>query len=88
MMLTKTVRQRVRDGLVTRTMYMDVPPRVEYELTAIGRDLLLHVLRLWAWIAENVNTFKVARERFGAESPSPNRVRQPKKVSIAVLSPD
>ena len=63
-MLTKTLRQLERNGLVTRTMYMEVPPRVEYELTAVGRDLLRRVLPLWAWIAENVSVFKAARERF------------------------
>jgi DNA-binding HxlR family transcriptional regulator len=63
-MLTKTLRQLERNGLVTRTMYMEVPPRVEYELTAIGHELLLRVLPLWTWIAESVGVFKAARERF------------------------
>jgi DNA-binding HxlR family transcriptional regulator len=67
-MLTKTLRQLERDGLLTRTMYMEVPPRVEYELTAVGRDLLLHVLPLWDWIAENLSVFKAARERFDQET--------------------
>jgi DNA-binding HxlR family transcriptional regulator len=70
-MLTKTLRQLERDGLVTRTMYMEVPPRVEYELTATGRELLLHVLPLWTWIVENAGLFKAARERFDKESSKP-----------------
>jgi DNA-binding HxlR family transcriptional regulator len=67
-MLTKTLRQLERDGLVTRTMYLEVPPRVEYELTAVGRALLLHVLPLWDWIAENVSVFKAARKRFNKQT--------------------
>jgi DNA-binding HxlR family transcriptional regulator len=43
---------------------MEVPPRVEYELTALGRELLLRVLPLWTWIVENMAVFKAARERF------------------------
>ncbi len=63
-MLTKTLRQLERDGLVTRTMYMEVPPRVEYELTAAGHELLLRVAPLWTWIVENRKTFKAARDKF------------------------
>jgi DNA-binding HxlR family transcriptional regulator len=63
-MLTKTLRQLERDGLVTRTMYMEVPPRVEYELNATGHELLQRVRPLWTWIVENVTGFKSAREQF------------------------
>jgi DNA-binding HxlR family transcriptional regulator len=63
-MLTKTLRQLERDGLVTRTMYLEVPPRVEYELAPPGRELLLRVLPLWAWVVENVEGFRAARQRF------------------------
>ena len=67
-MLTKTLRQLERDGLVTRTMYMEVPPRVEYELAPPGRELLLRVLPLWTWVVENVERFKAARQRFDRKS--------------------
>ncbi len=63
-MLTKTLRQLEADGLVTRTMYMEVPPRVEYELTALGRELLTQVSPFWAWIVEHVPDFEAARERY------------------------
>jgi DNA-binding HxlR family transcriptional regulator len=67
-MLTKTLRRLERDGLVTRTMYMEVPPRVEYELSATGRELLLRVRPLWTWVVESVALFKAARERFDKRS--------------------
>jgi DNA-binding HxlR family transcriptional regulator len=63
-MLTKTLRHLERDGLVTRTMYLEVPPRVEYAITDFGKELLRHLGPLWAWIAENVVAFQTARERF------------------------
>jgi DNA-binding HxlR family transcriptional regulator len=62
-MLTKTLRKLERDGLVTRTMYPEVPPRVEYELSATGRQLLVHTRLLWTWVIENVEGFKAARKR-------------------------
>ena len=49
-MLTQTLRTLERDGLVTRTVYAQVPPRVEYELTPLGCTLIepLHSIRQWA----------------------------------------
>jgi DNA-binding HxlR family transcriptional regulator len=67
-MLTKTLRRLERDGLVTRTMYMEVPPRVEYELSESGQELLLRVRPLWTWIVESVALFKSARERFDGKA--------------------
>ena len=57
-MLTQTLRKLERDGLVTRTLYPQVPPRVEYEITALGRDLLNQVLPLWRWIVEHLPAFE------------------------------
>ncbi|MEI5676398.1 MULTISPECIES: winged helix-turn-helix transcriptional regulator [Nocardioides] len=53
-MLTRTVRQLERDGLVSRTSYGEVPPRVEYELTPLGRTLLGPAVALAEWaVAHN-----------------------------------
>jgi len=62
-MLTQTLRALERDGLVTRTLYPQVPPRVEYELTPLGGALLVQVRPLWRWIGENLPTFEAARSR-------------------------
>ena len=60
-MLTKCLRELERDGLVTRSVYPEVPPRVEYELTTLGRGLLVQVTPLWFWIASHISDFHVAR---------------------------
>lgn len=48
-MLTVTLRSLERDGLLTRRIYAEVPPRVEYELTNLGKSLLLQVFDLAQW---------------------------------------
>ena len=52
-MLTLTLQQLAQDGIVSRTAYPEVPPRVEYELTCLGRSLLRVVLDLAAWAVDN-----------------------------------
>ena len=52
-MLTRTVRHLERDGLVTRTVFAEVPPRVEYELTAMGRTLIEPAVALAEWAVDN-----------------------------------
>jgi len=52
-MLSLTLRNLERDGLVSRTVYAEVPPRVEYELTAIGRTLIDPAVRLAEWAVEH-----------------------------------
>jgi DNA-binding HxlR family transcriptional regulator len=59
--LTQTLRTLERDGLITRTLYPQVPPRVEYELTALGSDLLVPVASLWRWIAGRLPDFAAAQ---------------------------
>jgi DNA-binding HxlR family transcriptional regulator len=64
--LTKTLRQLERDGLATRQMFLEVPPRVEYTITPLGIELLRQVFPLWFWIARNMVSFHAARSRFDA----------------------
>jgi DNA-binding HxlR family transcriptional regulator len=63
-MLTLTLRGLERDGLVTRTAFPTVPPRVDYTLTPLGRDLLAPVSALGEWALRNQAKIAKARERF------------------------
>ncbi len=63
-MLTTTLRQLERDGLVTREVFPEVPPRVEYELTDLGLSLLEPMQHLVQWIGGNWDSIKQARDRF------------------------
>jgi DNA-binding HxlR family transcriptional regulator len=65
-MLTLTLRGLERDGLVTRTMFPTIPPRVDYELTELGRSLLGPVDALGAWARHNRARIQQARQRFDA----------------------
>ena len=67
-MLTLTLRGLERDGLVTRTVYPTVPPRVDYALTELGRSLLRPVEALGAWARENQPQIEAARHRFDGRS--------------------
>jgi DNA-binding HxlR family transcriptional regulator len=62
--LTKTLRQLERDGLVTREVFPEVPPRVEYEATALGLEMLEQVHPLWMWAVENLGRFQAAQAEF------------------------
>jgi DNA-binding HxlR family transcriptional regulator len=63
-MLTLTLRGLERDGLITRTVFPTIPPRVDYELTPLGRDLLQPVSALGDWAIRNQPKIARARERF------------------------
>ena len=63
-MLTLTLRGLERDGLVTRTVFPIIPPRVDYALTALGRDLLEPVSALGDWALRNQTKIARAREQF------------------------
>jgi DNA-binding HxlR family transcriptional regulator len=62
--LTKTLRALERDGLATRKIFAEVPPRVEYTITPLGIDMLEHVAPLWSWVAKSVSKFRTARVKF------------------------
>jgi len=63
-MLTLTLRGLERDGLVTRTVFPTIPPKVEYELTALGRSLLVPVSGIGLWARQNRAAIQEARQRF------------------------
>ncbi|GFM57168.1 HxlR family transcriptional regulator [Pseudomonas cichorii] len=63
-MLTRSLRQLERDGLISRCDHGEVPPRVDYELTPLGRSFLVHMVPLWTWLLENAEEFRAARGRF------------------------
>jgi DNA-binding HxlR family transcriptional regulator len=63
-MLTTTLRNLERDGFVTRTVYPTIPPRVEYTLTALGRELLAPVHALAQWADDNRYRIDDARRHF------------------------
>ena len=63
-MLTLTVRNLERDGLITRELFPEVPPRVEYELTALGKSLLAPTQALLDWVGNNWPDIKKARGKF------------------------
>ena len=71
-MLTLTLRGLERDGLVTRTVFPTVPPRVDYTLTPLGRDLLAPVSALGAWAIRNQGKIAHAREKFDGAAAGSN----------------
>ena len=63
-MLTLTLRHLERDGLVERTAYLEIPPRVEYRLTPLGRTLLETIHSLIAWTQAHRDEIVAARARY------------------------
>ena len=63
-MLSSTLRNLERDGFVSRTVHATVPPRVDYALTDLGRELLIPVAALGEWAMENACRIEDARERY------------------------
>ena len=72
-MLTLTLRALERDGLVTRTVFPTIPPRVDYELTRLGRSLLEPVSALGLWARKNRTAIAAARGRFDAGGKGPSK---------------
>lgn len=65
-MLTLTVRQLERDGIVTRTVYPEVPPRVEYELTDLGETLFVPARAIADWAVTHLDEIERARAEYDA----------------------
>jgi DNA-binding HxlR family transcriptional regulator len=64
-MLSSTLRVLEADGLVERTIFPEIPPRVEYEITALGSSLLVHIHGLVDWAKENMEDILYSRKQFG-----------------------
>ena len=80
-MLTLTLRGLERDGLATRTVYPTIPPRVEYELTKLGRTLREPVIALAEWARKNLPTMAEARKAYDAGTTAkPSHRRAPRKA--------
>lgn len=62
-MLTQTLRSLERDGLVVRHIYPEIPPKVEYELTDLGVDIMTPMNQLVSWVSKNWNRVRQAQER-------------------------
>jgi len=73
-MLTVTLRQPERDGLVRRTIYAVVPPRVEYALTPLGGTLHETIQAVVVWTETHQNQIAAARSRYDARATSPELV--------------
>ena len=67
-MLTQTLRQMERDGLVHRTVHAVVPPKVEYRLTELGHGLSESFCGVWRWVEANLDAVEAARHAFDARS--------------------
>jgi DNA-binding HxlR family transcriptional regulator len=69
--LTDTLRDLERDGILLRTMYNEMPPRVEYELTPLGQTLRRPLTALGQWAEENIEDVLRAREHYDQRSGPP-----------------
>ncbi len=67
-MLTQTLRQMEREGLVTRTVHPVVPPKVEYRLTELGMSLGAAFCGVWMWAEANLSRVEAARVEFDRRS--------------------
>ncbi|KER72363.1 MULTISPECIES: winged helix-turn-helix transcriptional regulator [Burkholderia] len=67
-MLTLTLKGLERDGLVSRTMYPTIPPRVDYDLTDLGRSLMGPLRALYQWALEHQDEMAMARHTFEQKS--------------------
>jgi DNA-binding HxlR family transcriptional regulator len=66
-MLTQTLRDLERDGLVIRTIYPEIPPRVEYALTPLGKTLCEPLGALGKWASAHIDEVRAAQNRFDAK---------------------
>ena len=63
-MLTVTLKNLQADGLIVRQAYLEIPPRVEYKLTDLGKSLVPHITNLTQWADENMPVIMESRENY------------------------
>jgi DNA-binding HxlR family transcriptional regulator len=85
-MLTLTLRGLERDGLVTRTVHPTVPPRVDYELTKLGRSLRVPLVAVAEWVRANRGSIHAARQVFDSTSTASPSSRQIRRRGPALLT--
>lgn len=86
-MLTLTLRGLERDGLVTRTVYPTIPPRVDYELTRLGRTLREPLVAVADWARRNRPAIVAARRVFDAGGTAkPSHRREPRRAPALLRS--
>lgn len=66
-MLTQTLREMERDGLVERTVHPVIPPHVDYTLTKLGSELAEAFCGVWTWAQKHARAIEKARTRFDAQ---------------------
>jgi DNA-binding HxlR family transcriptional regulator len=67
-MLTQTVRQMERDGLLKRKVHPVIPPKVEYRITELGLTLSAAFCGVWLWASDNLQKVDAARRRFDSKA--------------------
>jgi DNA-binding HxlR family transcriptional regulator len=83
-MLTQTLRQMEREGLVARTVHPVVPPKVEYRLTTLGLSLSGAFCGVWMWAEEHLREVETARAAFDSRRTS---VDEEAELPVAVATP-
>ena len=63
-MLSSTLKSLEEDGLIIRTVYPQIPPKVEYELTPRGKSLIPHLRNLVTWASDNMADIQNSRQNF------------------------
>ncbi len=67
-MLTVSLRTLEADGLISRKVYPEIPPRVEYQLTELEKSLMPYLESLAAWAEQNIGTILQSREKFASKA--------------------
>ncbi|MFM0342015.1 winged helix-turn-helix transcriptional regulator [Paraburkholderia fungorum] len=81
-MLTKTLRQLERDGLVSRHVHPVIPPRVDYRLTPLGNSLLDKICGIWDWAESHMTEMEAARLQFDRREKRVGTSRSPDGATV------